>query len=139
MNKDEFVEAVQRRSTIGSSEEAERSIQETLEVLTEHLGSDRAKDLAAQLPSGIGQYLSHERGEDGKALVLSEFVEQVYQRGDALHPEEATVRAQAVLQTLEEAVTAGEAGEADSPLPPEFAPLLGEEGPAESGQPGAGG
>jgi uncharacterized protein (DUF2267 family) len=103
------------------------------------LGSDRAKDLAAQLPSGIGQYLSHERGEDGKALVLSEFVEQVYQRGDALHPEEATVRAQAVLQTVEEAVTAGEAGDVSSPLPQEFTPLLGEEGPAESGLQGAGG
>jgi len=104
------------------------------------LGRDRAEVLAAQLPSEIAQYLSHERGEaGGKAFALSEFVEQVYQRGEALHPEEATVRAQAVLQTVEEAVTAGEAGEADSPLPPEFAPLLGEEGPAESGQPGAGG
>jgi uncharacterized protein (DUF2267 family) len=82
MNKDEFVEAVQRRSTIGSSEEAERSIQETLEVLTEHLGSDRAKDLAAQLPSGIGQYLSHERGEDGKALVAAR-VRPTTRRGGA--------------------------------------------------------
>ncbi len=103
------------------------------------MGSDRVKDLAAQLPSGIGQYLSHQQGEAGKAFALSEFVEQVYHRGDALHPEEATVRAQAVLQTLEEVVTAGGAGEASSPLPQEFAPLLGEEGPAESGQPGAGG
>lgn len=103
------------------------------------MGRDRAGELAAQLPSEIAQYLSHERGEAGKGFALSEFVEQVYQRGEALHPEEATVRAQAVLQTVEEAVTAGEAGEADSPLQPEFAPLLGEEGPAESGQPGAGG
>ena len=103
------------------------------------MGSDRAKDLAAQLPSEIGQYLSHQQGEAGKAFALSEFVEQVYQRGDALHPEEATVRAQAVLQTVEEAVTEGEAEDASSPLPQEFAPLLGEEGPAESGQPGAGG
>ena len=103
------------------------------------MGSDRAEDLAAQLPSGIGQYLSHERGEAGNAFALSEFIDQVYQRGDALHPEEATVRAQAVLQTVEEAVTAGGAEDADSPLPSEFAPLLGEEGPAESGQPGSGG
>ena len=103
------------------------------------MGSDRAKDLAAQLPSEIAQYLSHQQGEAGKAFALSEFVEQVYQRGDALHPEEATVRAQAVLQTVEEVVTAGGSGEASSPLPQEFAPLLGEGGPAESGQPGAGG
>lgn len=96
-------------------------------------------DLAAQLPSGIAQYLSHQQGEAGKAFALSEFVEQVYQRGDALHPEEATVRAQAVLQTVEEVVTAGGSGEVSSLLPQEFAPLLGEEGPAESGQPGAGG
>ncbi len=72
--------------------------------------------------------------------MLSDFIDKVYQRGDALHPEEATVRAQAVLQTVEEAaVTEGGAEEAGSPLPQEFAPLLGEEGPAESGQPGAGG
>ena len=72
--------------------------------------------------------------------MLSDFIDDVYQRGDALHPEEATVRAQAVLQTVEEAVTEGESEEASSPLlPQEFAPLLGEEGPAESGQPGAGG
>jgi uncharacterized protein (DUF2267 family) len=104
------------------------------------LGSDRAKDLAAQLPPEIAQYLPHERGEAGKALVLSEFIDHVYHHGDALDPEEATVRAQAVLQTVEEAITEGEEEEASSPLlPQEFAPLLGEEGPAESGLPGAGG
>src|ERR671916_3063792 len=125
MNKDEFVEAVQRRSTISSSEEAERSIQETLEVLAEHLGDDKAKELAAKLPSEIAQYLPHERGQAGKAFTLSEFIDHVYQRGDALHPEEATVRAQAVLQTVEQAVTEGEAGDVSSPqLPTEFAPLL---------------
>ena len=65
---------------------------------------------------------------------MSEFVDKVYHRGDALPLKEATVRAQAVLQTVEEAVSEGEAGEdAASPLPQEFAPLLGEKGPAESG------
>jgi uncharacterized protein (DUF2267 family) len=104
------------------------------------LGDDRTKDLAAKLPSEIAQYLPQERGEAGKAFALSEFVDNVYHRGDALHPEEATVRAQAVLQTVEEAVTESEAGEdAGSPLPREFAPLLGAEGPAESGLPEAGG
>lgn len=97
------------------------------------MGDDRAKDLAAQLPSEIAQYLSHERSEAGKAFALSEFVDNVYHRGDALHPDVATVRAQAVLRTVEEAVTEGEAEDANSPLPQEFAPLLGEEGPAESG------
>ncbi|MCA1730388.1 MAG: DUF2267 domain-containing protein [Actinobacteria bacterium] len=140
MDKVEFIEAVQRRSTIGSAEEAERSIRKTLEVFTEHLGGDRATNLAAELPPEIAQYLSHEQGEAGKAFALSDFVDNVYHRGDALHPEEATVRAQAVLQTVEEAVTEGEAREdAASPLPQEFAPLLGEEGAAESGLPGAGG
>ena len=103
------------------------------------MGDDRAKGLAAQLPPEIAQYLPHELGEAGKAFALSEFVDHVYQRGDALHPEEATVRAQAVLRTVEEAVTAGEAGDVSSPLPQEFTPLLGEEGPAESGLSGAGG
>lgn len=104
------------------------------------MGDDRVKDLAPQLPPEITQYLPHEWGEAGKAFALSEFIDHVYQRGDALHPEEATVRAQAVLQTVEEAVTESEAGEdVGSPLPREFAPLLGEEGPAESGLPGAGG
>jgi uncharacterized protein (DUF2267 family) len=41
MDKVEFIEAVRRRSTIGSSEEAERSIREALEVLAEHPGGDR--------------------------------------------------------------------------------------------------
>jgi uncharacterized protein (DUF2267 family) len=103
------------------------------------LGDDRVKDLAAKLPSEIAQYLPQERGEVGKAFALSEFVDNVYHRGDALHPEEATVRAQAVLRTVEEAVTEGEAEDANSPLPQEFAPLLGEERPVESGLPGAGG
>lgn len=103
------------------------------------MGDDRAKELAAQLPTEIAQYLPHERGEAGKAFALSDFIDHVYQRGDALHPGEATVRAQAVLQTVEEAVTESEAEDASSPLPQEFAPLLGEEGSAESGLPGAGG
>lgn len=101
------------------------------------MGDDRAKDLAARLPPEIAQYLSHEQGGTGKDFALSEFVDHVYQRGDALHPEEATVRAQAVLRAVEEAITEGE--DAGSPLPQEFAPLLGEEGSAESGLPGAGG
>jgi uncharacterized protein (DUF2267 family) len=42
MDKVEFIEAVRRRSTIGSSEEAERSIREAPEVLAEQLGGDRA-------------------------------------------------------------------------------------------------
>jgi steroid delta-isomerase-like uncharacterized protein len=42
IDKVEFFEAVRRRSTIGSSEEAERSIREALEVQAEHLGGDRA-------------------------------------------------------------------------------------------------
>jgi uncharacterized protein (DUF2267 family) len=42
MDKVEFIEAVRRRSTIGSSEEAERSIREALEILAEHPGGDRA-------------------------------------------------------------------------------------------------
>ena len=85
-------------------------MRETLEVLAEHLGGGRAGDLAAQLPPEIAHYLSHEQGGAGKAFALSEFVDEVYQRGDALHPEEATVRAQAVLQTVEEAVSEGGAG-----------------------------
>ena len=75
--------------------------------MTLAVGDDKAKDLAAKLLSKIAQYLPHERGQAGKAFMLSEFIDQVYQRGDALHPEEATVRARTVLQTIEEAVTEG--------------------------------
>ncbi len=67
IDKIEFIEAVQRRSTIGPSEEAERSIREPLEVLAEHLGGGGAENLAARLPPEIAQNLPHERGEAGKA------------------------------------------------------------------------
>ena len=139
MDDGEFLEVVRQKANVGSTDEARRVTQETFEVLAEHLGSDKARELGARLPSGIGGYLPHGQGEAGKAFALDEFVDRVYELGDALHPEETAVRARAVLQALDQAATSDEAEKGGSLLPQELPPLLGEEGPAESGLPGSGG
>lgn len=136
MNHTQFVEGVQRRAALGSSEEADRIIQAALEALAEHLSKDAAEDLATQLPQEIGQYLRHRRvGESGEALALDEYVDHVGERVDARDPEQAASYTRAVLRTVEEA---SEAGSGHSSLPQELDPLL-ERGPGESGLPGSGG
>jgi len=57
LNYDEFISQVQRRANLDSREEAERATRATLETLGERLAGGEAKDLAAQLTSGIAQYL----------------------------------------------------------------------------------
>ena len=139
MNEGDFIVMVQRGANIDSPQEAEHITRETLEVLCEHLGDGKAKELADRLPYGVAQYLRQEKqAGPGEALALDEFVERVGERTDARDPEQAAVRARAVLQAVEQVATVGEPGGAYSPLPQEFAPLLGE-GPGESGLAGSGG
>ena len=134
----EFIEAVQRRANIGSSERAEHVVMETLKVVAEYLSEDQAHDLASQLPSQIAQYLPTERAGFAEGFPLSEFVERVGERTDARDPEQAASYTRAVLRTVEEAIAAGEAGGTRSPLPQELNPLL-ERGPGDAGLPGSGG
>lgn len=139
MNEGEFIVMVQRGADIGSPQEAERITREALEVLHEHLGDGKAKELADLLPHGVARYLQQEEHVgSGEALALDEFVERVGERTDARDPEQAAVRARAVLRAVEEAAMVDDTEDTDSPLPQEFGPLL-EQGPGESGLPGSGG
>jgi uncharacterized protein (DUF2267 family) len=133
-----FIEAVQRRANIGSSERAEHVVMETLKVLVEYLSEDQAQDLASQLPPQITQNLPTERAGFTDGFPLSEFVERVGERTDARDPEQAASYTRAVIRTVEEEIVAGEMGGTRSLLPQELNPLL-ERGPGDAGLPGSGG
>ena len=110
----------------------------TLKVLTEYLSYAQAQDLASQLPPQIAQYIATERAGLTAEFPLSQFVERVGEQTDARDPEQAASYTRAVMQTVEESITVGEAKGACSPLPQELVPLL-ERGPGDAGLPGSGG
>lgn len=137
MDYDQFIEAVQERASVDSHEEAERIIQATLQTLSERLSSDQLDDLSAHLPSEVMEHLQHEQAGSAEDFPLDEFVDRVSERADARDPEEATAQAQAVMQTVKEAI-GGDEEDDDFPLPQDLDPLFGPD-VGESGLPGAGG
>src|SRR5688572_32763702 len=57
MHMFDFVGQVQNGASLPSMEQAINATRATLSTLAERLGADEARQLGAQLPAGIGQYL----------------------------------------------------------------------------------
>ncbi len=109
MNYDEFISQVQRRANLDSREEAERATRATLETLGERLAGGEAKDLAAQLPPELAQYLQQAyTGSQREGVDLTE----------------STYHARVVIALLSEAVTLGEIEDVRAQLPEDFARLF---------------
>jgi len=99
MSYEEWVEAVQRRTGLGTPELAGRVIEVTLEVLRQRLVDDEAAALAGELPERIGQILR------GGAYEGDFGVEELYRRVKAREGVPlgfAAEHAQAALQVLGE-------------------------------------
>lgn len=121
MNYDEFVGQVQHRARLGTEGETVKAIRVTLEVLGERLFGEEAENLAAQLPSEIGQYLR--QVDTSKSFDLDEFFKRVSQREGVDLPD-ANFHARAVMSVVKDAVTAGEFQDMRAQLPDEYDPLF---------------
>lgn len=107
MKYDEFIKHVQTVAQLNSREEAERATRATLETIKERIVGDEAKDLAAQLPPELGDFLRGREGEDGQHFSLEEFIGRVSEK-EGVEPTTAILHVRAVFAVLQSAVTSGE-------------------------------
>lgn len=124
MNRDEFIKQVQQRGHMNTREEAESAIKATFTTLAERLAAGEPHDLAAQLPPGIAEHLTHERAGAGEKLSLQEFFDRVDERDEAADEPRAVYHARVVMEVAQDAVTGGEVDDVRSQLPEEYAPLF---------------
>ena len=121
MNFDDFTGKVQSKAKLATTDEAIAAIRATLETLAERTAGDEAQNLAAQLPEEIGRYLQ------GKHIVerfsLADFFDRVTEKEGVDKPV-AVHHARAVVDVLQEAVSAGEIDDLRSQLPDEWDPLF---------------
>lgn len=107
MKYDEFIKHVQTLALLDSREPTEKAVQATLETIAERIVGNEASQLAAQLPSQLGQYLRGHEGENGDHFPLQEFYQRVSQK-EGVEPTTAALHARAVFAVLNMAATPGE-------------------------------
>ena len=121
MKFDDFTGKVQHKAKLATTDEALAAIRATLKTLAERTAGDEAENLAAQLPEDIGQYLQ------GKYIVerfsLTDFFDRVTEKEGVDKPV-AVHHARAVMDVLQEAVSAGEMEDLRAQLPDEWDPLF---------------
>jgi uncharacterized protein (DUF2267 family) len=117
----QFIEKVAER-TGGSLGQAEALAQATLLTLADRITGGEARDLAAQLPSELRDFLD-KKEEPAEAFDLDEFVHRVSLRA-GVDRDTARKGVAAVLQTLYAAVSTGEFEDVLAQLPKEFQNLV---------------
>jgi uncharacterized protein (DUF2267 family) len=122
---DEFIGHVQARARLSSRGDAERATRATLETLGERLAGGLKDKLAAQLPQEIGLHLNR-MPNTGDRFDLDEFFRKVSEKEGTDLPD-ATHHARAVVDVVEEAVSAGQVAKLADQLPADYAPLLSSE------------
>lgn len=126
MDHDEFIGQVQHRARLGSRGEAEKATRATLETLAERMADGAAQNLAAQLPSEIGEHLRRmapSQEGSGDRFDLNEFFSRVATR-DGTELPEAAFHARVVVEVMEEATTGGLVNKIREQFPDEWDPLF---------------
>lgn len=113
----DFVGKVQYRAKFDSLDPALRATRATLTTLAERMAGNEPKDLAAQLPREIAEYLDMEG--KGERFDFDEFIRRVSER-EGVPANQATHHAQCVMGTLEEAVSPGEMEDVRQQLPEDY-------------------
>lgn len=122
MDHDDFIGQVQHRARLGSRGEAERATRATLETLAQRITDGTAGNLAAQLPSEIGEHLRRQaQDQPGTAerYSVEEFLERVAAREGTDRPR-AAFHSRVVLEVVDEATTGGLMTKVREQFPSEF-------------------
>lgn len=133
MDEHEFLNAVERRTDVESSEEAYVVADATLRTLSDRIVQGEAEDIASQLPSGLSDSLTAGPRE-AERFSVAEFVDRVEIRERELSPlddADGEAHARAVFDVLGDAVSSGELDDARAQLPDEFDALFD---PADAGE-----
>lgn len=121
MNFDEFTGQVQQRARLASTGETMAAIRATLTTLSERLQGGATSNLAAELPTGIKEYLTDR--PTAESFGLDEFFRRVSARENRDLPE-AIHHARAVVSVLRDALSQGAIDNARAQLPDEYDPLF---------------
>jgi uncharacterized protein (DUF2267 family) len=123
MEYDEFMKHVRERTGL-DEEQAERAVRATLNTLAQRLAGGEPKDLASQLPGELKETMVLTAGAGaGQPMSAGQFVATVADR-EGSTPDEAREHVRAVLQTLRDAVTAGEWDDVVAQLGSDYRDLL---------------
>ena len=114
----EFLSQVKQLANLASLEDADRAVFATLETLSERITGGEDGNLAAQLPTEIGNYLRKSM-QAGEGFNLDEFFRRVSRREGA-PVDLAAEHARAVLLVLQQAVAPGLIEKVKDQLPDEF-------------------
>jgi uncharacterized protein (DUF2267 family) len=133
MEYDRFIGHVQHRARLGTFEEAVKATRAALETLGRRLAGGAPGNLAAQLPTEIGRYLTEQEGTQ-ESFSLDEFFERVANEEGVDLPK-AVYHARVVIEVLREAVGDNTVNKARDQLPDEWRPLFdaGSEGKMPGG------
>lgn len=93
-------------------------------TLSEHLAGGEPQDLAAQLPDELAEYLRHAGEARGEPFSAAEFFRRISDR-EGVTEETARNHAKAVIQSMNEMVSAGELEDVKEELPEDLASLIG--------------
>jgi uncharacterized protein (DUF2267 family) len=112
---DEFLRRVAERegTDVGT---AARDARAVFWALGETVGRDEIEDLAAELPHDFAEVVAEARGRHGSAVDADAFIAEVAARAQ-VSPEVARRVADAVLETLAERISGGEADDLEAVLP----------------------
>lgn len=122
MDYDHFINQVQTRAHLGSTQEAVTAIRATLETLAERIVPGEAADIAAQLPREIAHHLLEPRVAPER-FSSGEFVKRIALR-ETCDYSDAVFHARCVIEVLEEAISPGEFHDLLAELPADFDPLF---------------
>ena len=128
MRYDEFLDRVQERAGLSSSEVARRVTEATLQTLGERIYRSARDDVAAQLPADLAGYLLNRVQPEVTPRHVERFsIEEFYNRVSArtgLNYAQTVERVRAVMLTVREAISAGEWQDLEEELPAEFDEIL---------------
>jgi uncharacterized protein (DUF2267 family) len=116
-----FITTIQQKAGI-SWEKAERAARATLETLAERISWGEARDLAADLPSDVREWLVA-AGSNAERFDVNEFVRRVAER-EGVDTDTAERHARAVLIALARLERSQEIADLLAELPKDYAPLL---------------
>lgn len=119
ITEDNFLETVQDRASLNSSEAARDAATATLRTLGERLSKGEAADLALYLPDAFEEAIVESDNAPATDYSFDKFVQRVSQR-EGVEKEDATIHSQAVCSTLAETASEREIGAAKKQLPDPF-------------------
>ncbi|WP_158851313.1 DUF2267 domain-containing protein [Saccharothrix deserti] len=123
MKEHELVSAVRESTGIGSTDDAERAVRATLQVLGRRLTGGETRHLASQLPPALSSALPEEGA--GERFGVEEFYQRVAaEEGRDCTPRQARQHARAVVTALRNTLPQGEVDDFAAQLPADYADLL---------------